>query len=132
MIGPPFQQQPMMPPQYLQYQQQMAAHQFNGGAPFMPMMPMQPSMQPPMAPTSYYQQAYAMPVRHSSMQQQMPPMMMPPGWKHPRYPPQIDGFCCKKKEQAVRESRVGKHPHNKNCPVRMWAKEKSKKMGFYV
>ena len=96
----------------------------------------QPMQQPPATQQvqpqpPYYMQQYMVPMQQPSMQQ-MPPMMMPPGWKHPRLPPQIDGFCCRKKERAVREKRVGKHPHSKNCPIKLWKKENSKSKSYYV
>ena len=119
-----------MPPSMMQQHQyqyhQQAMPQFARGNPFMPMQ--QPPMTPPMQSNPYY---YGMDMQQSPMQQ-APPMMMPPGWKHPRAPPQFDGFCCHKKEQAVRSKKVGKHPHNKDCPVRLWHKENSKSVGYYM
>ena len=137
---PPFQQPGMMMyPRHLQQQHAPAPHQFSSGQHFMRSVP-------PLPQTPYYQQQYGMPMQQQSMhhppmqqysmqqppmQQQPPPTMMPPGWRHPRAPPQFDGFCCKKKEAAVRNAKKGKHPHNSNCPLRLWRKQATQTNKYY-
>ena len=141
-IQPPIKHAPSLPYHYphQHHQQQMPPQQFSGRMQYesMQFLPPPTHMQ---LPHPYYQQPrdpmqypFMQPPHIQSrppLQQQPTPTMMPPGWRHPRTPQQFDGFCCQKKADAVNSSRRGKHPHNDDCPYRVWRKNVGKEKRFY-